>query len=192
MSTMSTLDQARQSQIKNIETKTGRSRDTLKALLLQTNLTKHTELVNHAKREFGLGHGDANALVHFARESDGTRAAEGKSENALLDELYAGPKAALRPIHEAIMGQIATLGEFEIAPKKGYLSLRRKKQFAMIGPATNTRVEVGINHKTLAGTDRLLAQPAGGMCTHKVRLTSASDVDGELLAWIRAAYESAG
>jgi hypothetical protein len=189
---MSTLDQARESQIKNIEAKTGQSRDSLKALLLQTNLNKHTELLNYAKNAFGLGHGDANALVHFARESDGTGAAEGKSENTLLDELYGGPKAALRPIHEAIMGQLAAFGEFEIAPKKGYLSLRRKKQFAMIGPATNTRVEVGINHKTLEGTDRLLIQPAGGMCTHKVKLTEASEVDEELLNWLRAAFDSAG
>ena len=189
---MSTLDQARETQIKNIETKTGQSRNSLKTLLLQTNLTKHTELLEHAKSAFGLSHGDANALVHFARESDGTRAAEGKSEDTLLDELYAGPKAALRPIHEAILGQIATFGEFEIAPKKGYLSLRRKKQFAMIGPATNTRMEVGINHKTLEGTDRLLAQPAGGMCTHKIKLIQVSDVDTELLAWIRAAYDTAG
>jgi hypothetical protein len=62
----------------------------------------------------------------------------------------------------------------------------------MIGPATNTRVEIGINHKTLAGTDRLLAQPAGGMCTHKIKLTDISEVNEELLAWIRAAYDSAG
>ena len=188
---MSNLNQARETQIKNIETRAGKPREELKSFLLQTGLTKHTELLHHAKSAFGLSHGDANAIVHFARASDGQRAADGKSEDTLLDELYAGPKAALRPIHEALLEHLADFGEFETAPKKGYVSLRRKKQFAMVGPATNTRVEVGINHKTLEGTDRLLLQPAGGMCTHKIKLTEAREVDEELLAWLRAAYDSA-
>ena len=34
----------------------------------------------------------------------------------------------------------------------------------MIGPATNTRVEVGLNMKDVAATARLKAMPAGGMC----------------------------
>ena len=183
---MTSLDQARESQIRNIETKTGQSCDDLKAQLLATNLTKHMELVAFAKTTFGLGHGDANALVHFAL------AVEGKSDDTVLEELYSGPKAALRPIHDTLMEQLAAFGDFEIAPKKGYLSLRRKKQFAMVGPATNTRVEVGINHKTLPGTERLVAQPAGGMCTHKVKLTRESEIDTELLTWLRAAYDGAG
>jgi hypothetical protein len=37
----------------------------------------------------------------------------------VLDEIYAGPKAALRPIHEALMRAIDGFGEFEVAPKKG-------------------------------------------------------------------------
>lgn len=189
---MSTLDQARESQLANIETKTGQRRDDLKVQLLASARTKHMELVAFAKTTFGLGHGDANALVHFALASDGTRAAEGKSEDAVLDEIYSGPKAALRPIHEALMEQLTSFGEFEIVPKKGYLSLRRKKQFAMVGPATNTRIEVGINHKTLPDTERLVAQAAGGMCTHKVKLTEASQVDTELLVWLRAAYDTSG
>jgi hypothetical protein len=189
---MSSLDQAFENQLKNIENKTGLPREQLKTVLLQTGLTKHGELRTHAQSVFGLGHGDSNTLVHFARGSSAFSDTEDASESELLDTLYTGPKAALRPIHEALLAQLAELGEFETAPKKGYVSLRRKRQFAMVGPATNTRVEVGINHKTLPGTERLLAQPAGGMCTHKIKLTDASEVDDELLAWINSAYDSAG
>ena len=84
------------------------------------------------------------------------------------------------------------MGPSEVAPKKGYVSLRRKKQFAMIGPATNTRVEVGLNMKGVPPTERLVEQPAGGMCNYKVKLTEAGQVDDELIAWIRQAYEASG
>ena len=79
----------------------------------------------------------------------------------VLDAIYVGPKAALRPIHEALVEAIDQFGPYEVAPKKGYVSLRRKKQFAMIGPATNTRVELGLNMKGVPATDRLLEQPPG-------------------------------
>ncbi len=90
------------------------------------------------------------------------------------------------------MRAIEKLGPFEIAPKKAYLSLRRKKQFAMVGPATKTQVEIGLNAKELPAGDRLVAQKPGGMCQYKVRLAAPSEVDGELAAWLRAAYDAAG
>ncbi|HMS02707.1 MAG TPA: DUF5655 domain-containing protein, partial [Gemmatimonadaceae bacterium] len=83
-------------------------------------------------------------------------------------------------------------GAFERAPKKGYVSLRRKKKFAMLGPATKTQVEVGLNAKGLTGGDRLLEQAPGGMCNYKVRLASLTEVDAELIGWLRAAFEAAG
>jgi hypothetical protein len=109
--------------------------------------------------------------------------------DAELDRIYAGPKASLRPIHEHVMAAIAEFGPFEIAPKKTYLSLRRKKQFATVGPATNTRVEVGLNMKGVPGTSRLEALPPGGMCQYRVKLTAPTDVDAELVSWIRRAYD---
>ena len=96
------------------------------------------------------------------------------------------------PIHEALMKAISGFGEFEIAPKKGYLSLRRKKQFAMIGPGTKTRVDVGLNMKGVPATERLLELPPGGMCQYKVNVAEAREVDAELIGWIRQAYDSAG
>lgn len=189
---MSSLDKAFQTQLDNIQKKTGKSLDELTAIIKKSGLTKHGEIRDYLKRELGLGHGDANALVHAVFQSDGQRAAEGKSAADVLDEIYTGAKAGMRPIHEALMKQIVKFGEFEIVPKKGYVSLRRKKQFAMIGPKTNTRFEVGINAKDLKKDARLLEQPKGSMCNYVVNVTATQEVDSELIAWIKSAYEGAG
>jgi hypothetical protein len=109
----------------------------------------------------------------------------------IIDDIYAGPKAALRPIHDAIMELIAPLGDFDVAPKKGYISLRRKKQFAMLGPATNTRVELGINGKDLGDFDWLLPQPAGGMCHYKIKLSALADIPSGLADILKTAFDAA-
>ena len=188
---MSSLDQARQSQINNIQKKTGKSLDELTAITQKSGLTKHAEIRDYLKSNLGLGHGDANALAHAILQSDGQRAAKGKSTEAVLDEIYTGAKAGQRPIHEALMMHITRFGEFEVVPKKGYVSLRRAKQFAMIGPKTNTRFEVGINARDLMRNPRLLEQPGGSMCNYIVNLTEVKDVDSELVGWLKTAYESA-
>lgn len=189
---MSSLDKAVQTQIDNIQKKTGKSLDELAAIVKKSGLTKHGEIRDMLKSTLGLGHGDANTLVHVVLKSDGTRASESKSTDAVLDEIYTGAKAGFRPIHEKLMKEINKFGEFEIAPKKGYVSLRRKKQFAMIGPKTNTRFEVGINAKDFKKNSRLLEQPKGSMCNYIVNLTDAKEVDSELVSWLKSAYEQAG
>lgn len=191
---MSTVQQAYATQIKNIQSKTGKTLAELGQIVQGSGLTKHGEIRDMLKRELGLGHGDANTLVHVLVNPDGERAAQAKgaTTDEVIDELYAGPKAELRPIHEKLMDAIYDLGDFEIAPKKGYVSLRRKKQFAMIGPATKTRVEVGLNMKGVSPTERLVELPAGGMCNYKVKLSGPKEVDEELIDWIKHAYEHAG
>jgi hypothetical protein len=191
---MSTLDQARDTQLKNIQTRTGKSLAELTALIQGSGLTRHGEIRDMLMHELGLGYGDATMLVHFALQSDGQSAAEAKgtSIDEVVDEIYSGGKADLRLIHDRLMEAINQFGEFEVVPKKGYVSLRRKRQFVMIGPATKTRVEVGINSKTLEATDRLIGMPPGGMCQFKVNLTEAFQVDDELIAWIKQGYDAAG
>ncbi len=187
---MDSVEQALQTQLKNIQTKTGRTFDELTAFIRTSGLTKHGEIRDLLKRELGLGHGDANTLTQFHLKAATAQSAP--SSDNVLDEIYAGPKAPLRPIHDQLMAAIAPFGAIEIAPKKGYVSLRRKKQFAMIGPATKGRVEVGLNMKDMPANVRLIEQPAGGMCQYKVYLTEAAEVNPELCAWIKQAYDSAG
>ncbi|MBK8619652.1 MAG: DUF4287 domain-containing protein [Anaerolineales bacterium] len=188
---MSSLDQAVQTQIDNIQKKTGKTLAELSTIAKKSGLAKHGELRDMFKEKLGLGHGDANALVHAIFASDGTRAADGKSDDAVLDEIYSGAKAGFRVIHEKLMNEINKFGEFEIVPKKGYVSLRRKKQFAMIGPKTNTRFEVGINAKDLKKNARLLEQPKGSMCNYIVNVSDAQEVNSELIGWIKSAFEGA-
>jgi hypothetical protein len=191
---MSAVDKALQTQLTNIQTRMGKSLDELRAVLQQSGLTKHSEIRAMFQRDLGLGYGDANMLAQVLRDTParGSNAAQAETPDDGVNALYAGAKADLRPIHDRLMAEIAQLGTFEIAPKKGYLSLRRKKQFAMIGPATNTRVEVGLNMKGVDATTRLAEMPSGGMCNYKVKVTDVAEVDVELIAWITHAYESAG
>ena len=191
---MNSVDQALETQLKNIQTRTGKSLDQLYAIMRTSGLTKHGELRDMLKRDLGLGYGDANALVHSFLKSGVESAAQttAATPDDVLDQIYSGPKAQLRGIHDTLMVAIGAFGEFEVAPKKGYVSLRRKRQFAMIGPASQARVEVGLNMKGVGATARLIEMPAGGMCQYKVNLTDAREVDEELLAWIKQAYDSAG
>ena len=191
---MSTLDKARETQLRNIEAKTGKSLAELRVIISQSGLQKHGEIRQMLMDQFSLGFGDASMLVHFALMSDGQGSAQAKaaSTEEVLDEIYAGSKAELRPIHERLMEIIDGFGGYEVVPKKGYVSLRRKRQFAMIGPVTKTRVEVGLNMKGVQGTERLIELPAGGMCQYKVNVMQVDEVDEELIAWIKQAYDGAG
>jgi len=187
---MSIVDQAFETQLKNIQAKTGQSLEQLFALIHDSGLSRHGEIRDMLKRDLNLGHGDANTLARFYFKS-----MEDKGDPSLDDairEIYSGPKANLHAIHEALMNEVSRFGPFEIAPKKGYISLRRKKQFAMIGPITRTRLEVGLNMKGVEATPRLVAMPPGGMCQYKVFVAYADEVDAELIGWIRQAYDSAG
>jgi hypothetical protein len=186
---MSSVDKAVQTQLANIQSKTGKSLEELYALIEKTGLEKHGQIRDMLKNDLGMGHGDANAVVHFyLRRAE----EEPSSADDALDGIYDGAKAGLRPIHEAIMAEVDAFGDFEIAPKKAYVSLRRKKQFTMVGPATKTQVEVGLNMKGVPATDRLVEQKPGGMCQYKVRLSDRSEVDAELVGWIRTAFDAAG
>ncbi len=180
--------------IKNIEAKTGKTMKQFATIIAKSKLTKHGEIRSMLMEKFGLGHGAANAVVHLALKSDGQSAAEAKglSSDQVLDGLYTDKKAHLRPIHDRVLQVLASLGEHEVAPKKGYVSYRRKKQFAMVGPKTNTQIEVGLAAKQLPSHPRLKEMPPASMCRYTTRVSSVSEVDKTLEGWLRTSFDEAG
>jgi uncharacterized protein DUF5655 len=83
--------------------------------------------------------------------------------------------------------------DIELAPKKGYLSLRRKRQFAMIQPTTATRIDLGLILKEIPTTERLESSASfNALFTHRVRVSTIDDVDAQVISWLKQAYGLAG
>lgn len=186
-----TPDEMLASMIENLKEKTGKTLEQWLKIAAATKLDKHGKLVEHLKAEYGVGHGYANLIAHSAKSSAAGMEPEGVD---LVANQYAGEKAALKPVYDTLIARINAFGkDVEISPKKAYVSLRRAKQFAIIQPSTKSRVDVGINLKGAAATGRLEASGSfNAMVSHRVRVESSKDVDAELVAWLRQAYDAAG
>ena len=176
------MDTALQTMIQNMPEKTGKSLEEWKKVLGEKNFEKFSEGVNYLKNEHGVSHGFANTIVSLSQDT-------GASADDLVAQQYKG-KEDLLPIYNKLIALVKTFGpEVVITPKKTTVSIIRKKQFALIKPATKTRIDLGLKLKGIDTTDRLLdSGPFGTMCTHRVQLTSDEQVDDELRAWLEEAF----
>lgn len=174
----------------SLAAKTGKTIDEWKAIAQATGLTRHADLVARLKADHGLTHGYANTIALKARGAD----AGSMEADDLMAQMFAGPKAAIRPVYDAVMARVTALGDdVEHAPKKGYTSLRRKKQFALVQPSTKDRLDLGLSLKGVEPSGRLEAAGSwNAMVSHRVRLASESEVDDEVAGWLRDAYDRAG
>src|SRR5215472_655299 len=189
---MATVEQGLASQIRNIEDKYGRPMDEWFTIIAASGLTKHTDVVAMLKTTHGLAHGAAHRVSLLARQA-ATAPADDGEQGDIVDALYTGKKAGLRPLHDALVNVIGGFGDdIEIVPKKGYLSLRRRKQFAMIQPSAAGRIDIGLILPDVPPNVRLeSAKGFNALFTHRVRLTSTADIDPQLTAWLQRAYDRA-
>lgn len=173
-----------QTMIDNMPEKTGKALGDWQTIVAASGAVKHGEIMKLLKGEHGVSHGFANLI---AQKCIGNLDV---SDADLVTNQYQG-KENLKPIHDAIVAHVKGFGsELEIAPKKTSVSLRRKKQFALIQPSTKTRIDLGLNLKGVEPQGRLEAMT--GMCTHKIRLTRLDEFDAETKDWLKQAFERAG
>lgn len=165
--------------------KTGHTLEYWVALVKQSGLVRHGEQMALLKTEHGLTHGYANFIcmaVSGRLDAD---------EDDLLEGQYKG-KEGLRPIYDVLETAARKLGsDVQVLPKKTSVAFRRSKNFAVVTPATKSRIDLGLNLKGEEPTDRLLAEKPNAMCTHRISITSVDEIDGNVLAWLKAAYDRA-
>lgn len=184
---MATPDEMAATMLRNLPEKTGKSLGDWHKILERSSLEKHGVLVKFLKTDHGVTHGFANLIVAKYRDTGSP------TGDSLVDAQYAGAKTDLRPIYDTLVKAASSFGkDVEFAPKKSYVSLRRKKQFGLIQPSTKTRVDVGLNLGNAKATKRLEKSGSfNAMVSHRVRLASLDDVDQQLIAWLEKAYKGA-
>ncbi len=178
------MDQALQTMIDNMPEKTGKSLLEWTKILHVKKFSKHGEAVKFLKTEYDVTHGFANTIVTLSKNDQNT-------DDDLLANQYKG-KEHLKPIYEKLISEISTFGnDITITPKKSSVSLIRKHQFALIKPATKTRIDLGLKIKDKLTFGRLEnSGPFGTMCTHRIQITAIDAIDSQVISWIKEAYDA--
>lgn len=185
---MATPEEMLATMVANLAEKTGKPLESWLVIVKKSGTAKHGEIVKFLKTEHGMGHGYANLVAQRALAAAAPEPPAGGAD--LVVAQYAGAKAGLRPIYDALIQAVRGFGsDVDVSPKKTYVSLRRNKQFALIQPSTATRVDVGINLKGAKTSGRLeVSGSFNAMVSHRVRVEKVSDVNAELIDWLKQAY----
>jgi hypothetical protein len=151
------------------------------------------------QKEFQIGDSTAAWL---AQTVDGDSTWDGDPQTYLkaaaqyVENMYAGAKSDLRPLHDRIVKLARKLGrDVKVCPCKTIVPLYRKHVFAEIKPAIRTRIDLGLALHDTPFSDRLLAASAGSdpakkqRITHRLVIASLADIDDEVRHWLHMAYE---
>ena len=173
----------------NVKTKTGKTPDDFRILAKEKGLVKHGEIIAWLKEEFGLGHGHANAVAHVVLHADDPK----ETDDQGIAKHFTGIKEPWRKHYDDLIEKLNAFGDdVRVAPTKTYLSLlRNDKKFGIVQVSAK-RLDIGI---------KLTGKPAKGrfeqagawnaMVTHRVKIDDPEELDGEVLKWLREAYDKA-
>jgi hypothetical protein len=178
-----------QSYLDNIKAKTGLGPADFRKLAKEKGLTKASEVVAWLKKDYGLGYGHAGAIWLVIGHTDDVKA----SPTDKLGKLFAGDKAKWRKGYDALEAKIRKFGaDVEIAPNMTYINLvRGAKKFGIVQVAVE-RLDIGIKLKGVAPADRFEAAGKwNAMVTHRVRISDSKQIDKDVVAWLKRAYEAA-
>ncbi|TAF77298.1 MAG: DUF4287 domain-containing protein [Bacteroidetes bacterium] len=183
------MDKTVATMIENLKEKTGHSLDDWKSLIAKQSLSKHGEIVKFLKETHNITHGYASEIALKVLGSDADSASN--ADDFIVTQ-YKG-KEHLKAYYDKLLAEIEKFdGEFKIDPKKTYVSLKRKKQFIILNPASKTRFEIGFNLKGTEPKGKLEAEKPDGICSHKINLSDINEIDKEVIDWIKIAFEKAG
>lgn len=179
-----------QAYLDSVKAKTGKTPDDFRALAAEKGLVKSGQIVAWLKSDYGLGHGHASAVAAVIVHADKRDA--GPAE--MIAALFSGKKASWRTAYDALAAEASKFGaDVEMEPNLTYVNVRRgTRKFGIVQPSSAARLDIGIKLKGVAPSGRLEAAGSwNNMVSHRVRITDPAQIDAEVLAWLRQAYDAA-
>ena len=180
-----------------LKSKTGRSLEEWLALVKQEGLKDEKSRREWLKTKHKLGTNSAWWIAERAegKGEDDSPEAYLRSAAQYVKEQYAGPKEKLRPIFEALLKLGRSMGDdVKVCPCKTIVPLYRQHVFAQIKATTNSRIDLGfaLTHYQGKLPKRLI--DTGGLVkkdriTHRIELTSTTQIDREVKEWLKTAYD---
>ena len=183
--------------VAELKEKTGRSLDEWCTLIRKDAPTELAARRAWLKTKHKFG---SNTASWLAERADGQPTWDESAESYLsiapvyVDEMFAGPKLALRPMADALLRVGLELGDdVRWCPCKTIIPLYRNHVIAQIKPATRTRIQFGF---ALDAGVKFTAKvhDTGGLkkkdrITHALDVCSMDDIDADLRKWLKMAYE---
>ena len=185
-----------QNWIAGLKEKTGRSLDEWMRYIKKNGPKDNKACREWLKTEHGLG---TNSAWWLADRAAGIGTEEGdpdvylKAAEGYVEKMFAGGKAELRPIYNALLKLGLSVGkEAKACPCQTIVPLYRNHVFAQIKPTTRTRIDFGFALGDTKAKGRLI--DTGGFAkkdriTHRIEITSLADIDDEVKRWLKVAYD---
>lgn len=182
--------------IGELKQKTGKSLEEWMRYLKTNGPKDEKEKRAWLKSEHGLGTNTAWWLAERAEgkgDEVGDPDAYLKAAEGYVEKMFAGSKAQLRPVYDALLKLGLSVGkEAKACPCQTIVPLYRNHVFAQIKPTTRTRIDFGFALGDTKAKGRLI--DTGGFAkkdriTHRIEITSLKDIDDEVKRWLKVAYD---
>ena len=187
-----------QKSLAQLKENTGRSLEEWIALVQKEGPKGEKSVREWLKKKHKLGMNSAGWIAERADGKGGdldTPETYLKAAAQYVEEQYAGAKEKLRPIYDELLALGKSTGsDVKACPCKTIVPLYRNHVFAQIKPTTNSRIDLGfaLTHYKGKLPKRLI--DTGGLAkkdriTHRIEITAAEQIDGEVRKWLKTAYD---
>jgi hypothetical protein len=179
-----------ESSLKNLKERTGRTLDEWIRIVKKSGLITERERIAWLKQAHGI---TTNYALWIAKRADGAGSAADYDPDAMVEAMFAGKKAGLRPIYDRMLTLAFDLGkDVRVSPGKTIVPFYRKHVFAQVKPATATRIDVGFAFQDRKPSGKLIS--TGGFekrdrITHRIPVASLAEIDTDVKKWLKQAYE---
>jgi hypothetical protein len=182
--------------IGELKQKTGRSLDEWLKVIHTEGPPTEKDRRDWLKSEYRVGTNSAHHLAEFS-VGKGEELSDSdqylKSAEQSVELQYSGKKEHLRPLYDALLKAGLKLGkDVKACPCQTIVPIYRNHVIAQIKPTTQTRIDLGFALGNMKTPKRLIS--TGGFekkdrITHRIEITSPTDIDDEVKHWLKVAYD---